>query len=310
MRTVVAIADAGSLTGAARALDSSLPAVVRLLAALEAEVGTLLFHRTTRQLALTDAGRRYVERCREVEALVGEAEAELHAEQTEPQGVLRVTAPVFFGARHVSNGITSFIQRYPAVTVDFLLLDRVVNLAEEGIDVGVRIGALEDSSLIARPVGAVRRLTVAAPAYLARHAAPEHPKDLLDHNCIRLLHGSPSGWAFSVSGKRVNVPVRGNLVTNHVVAATTACVAGLGISNFSAYQVAPELASGALRVLLASFEPEPRPIHVIYPQARLLPTRTRVFVEFMRRYLASEQRAWQPAERKAQPESAVRAKRG
>src|SRR5689334_22180973 len=151
MRTFVAIADGGSLTAAARELESSLPAVVRLLAALEAELGARLLQRTTRRIALTEAGRRYLERCRAVDTLIGEAEAELRAEQTQPRGLLTLTAPVLFGTRHITSAVSAFVQRYPEVRVEFLLLDRVVNLVEEGIDVGVRIGELEDSSLIARP---------------------------------------------------------------------------------------------------------------------------------------------------------------
>ena len=248
MHTFVTIVDEGSLTAAARALGSSLPAVVRLLAALEKELGARLLQRTTRRLTLSEAGRRYLERCREVLGLVNEAEGELRAEQTEPQGKLRVTAPVLFGTRHVAAGITAFIQRYPAVSVDALLLDRVVNLVEEGIDVGVRIGSLDDSSLIARPVASMRRLTVAAPSYLARRGTPQHPRDLAGHDCIRFAH-----------------------------------------------QVAPELASGALRVLLARFEPPAEPVQLVYPEARLLPARTRAFVALMREHLERERGVWELA---------------
>jgi DNA-binding transcriptional LysR family regulator len=301
MRTFMTIADAGSLTAAARVSGSSLPAVVRLLAALEAELGARLFHRTTRRIALTDAGRRYLERCREVNTLVDEAEAEVRAEQTQPRGTLTLTAPVFFGTRHVARGVTAFIQRYPEVRVDFRLLDRVVDMLEEGIDVGVRIGQLEDSSLIARPVSTMRRLIVAAPSYLERRGSPQHPKDLRAHNCI-LLHGrSAIPWTFSHNGKVLTVPVQGSLDVNQVAVAAEACVAGLGVGTFFAYQVAREIASGALAVLLADFETAPRPVHVVYPDARLLPARTRVFIDFIMRHIQVEQVAWQPAESK--PES-------
>jgi DNA-binding transcriptional LysR family regulator len=294
MRSFVAIADAGSLTAAARVQGTSLPAVVRLLAALEDELGTRLFQRTTRRIALTEAGRHYLERCRQVEALIGEAEAELHAEQTEPQGKLAVTAPALFGARHVANGITAFVQRYPKVNVEAQLLDRVVNLVEEGIDVGVRIGDLEDSSLIARSAGTMRRLIVAAPSYLARHGSPKHPKDLLGHNCVRFSSASSSAWAFRAQGKPLAIVVTGNLSVNQAAAAADACSAGLGIGAFFAYQVAAEIERGALEVLLADFETPPRPIHVVYPEARRLPARTRAFVEFILRHIQSEQPRWQP----------------
>jgi DNA-binding transcriptional LysR family regulator len=293
MRTFVAIAEAGSLTAAARAQGSSLPAVIRLLAGLEEELGTRLFHRTTRRIALTDAGRRYLERCREVDALIGEAEAEVHAEQTEPRGRLSVTAPVLFGTRHVTNGVTAFVQRYPAVSVEVLLLDRVVNLLEEGIDVGVRIGELLDSSLIARPVGSMRRVTVAAPKYLAARGVPAHPKQLIAHNCVRFVRAGSSAWTFIDGGKPLHVPVAGNLDVNGAMAAASACSAGLGIGNFFAYQVASEVKSGALEVLLPSFETPPRPVHVVYPEARLMPARTRVFIELIMRHIQSEARAWQ-----------------
>jgi DNA-binding transcriptional LysR family regulator len=298
MRTFVAIAEAGSLTAAARAESSSLPAVVRSLAALEADLGTRLFHRTTRRIALTEAGRRYLVRCREIGALLGEAEAEVRAEQTELSGNLSVTTPVLFGIRYVTNGITAFVQRYPKVNVEVELLDRMVNLLEEGIDVGIRIGILEDSSLIARPVGTMRRVTVAAPRYLAQRGTPQHPEDLRAHNCIRYARAGGSVWCFNVDGKLRNVAVDGNLGVNQSLAAAGACLAGLGIGSFFAYQVADPIASGALAVLLERFEMPPRPVHVVYPEARLLPARTRTFVEFIMQHIASQAHLWQPAEEK------------
>jgi DNA-binding transcriptional LysR family regulator len=299
MRTFVAIADAGSLTSAARVLGSSLPAVVRLLAALEAELGARLFQRTTRRIALTEVGRRYLDRCRAVAVLIEEAEAEVRSEQTEPRGTLVVTAPVLFGTRHVANGVTAFVQQYPEVHVDFQLLDRMVNLVEEGIDVGVRIGALDDSTLIARHVGSMRRVTVAAPSYLARRGSPAHPRELASHDCIgRTSPDSPS-WVFHVDDKPVSIAVKGNLSVNHTGVAAAACVAGLGVGTFFAYQVAREVEQGALELLLTSFEPPPRPIHVVYPDARLTPARTRVFIDFIMRHIQAEQGAWRLAEPKS-----------
>ncbi len=302
MRTFAAIADLGSLTAAARALGSSLPAVVRLLAALEAELGVRLLQRTTRRLALTDAGRRYLERCRQLETLLEEADAEARAEQTEPRGTLLVTAPVLFGTRHVASGVTAFVQRHREVRVELQLLDRVVNLVEEGLDVGVRIGELQDSSLIARPVSTLRRLTVAAPAYLKRSGTPLHPRELRAHNCITRSDGS-SGWPFRIEGRLSSVPVQGNLRVNQTAVAAEACVAGLGIGSFLAYQVAQELAAGSLQILLAEFELAPRPIHIVYPQARLLPARTRAFIDFLLAHLQAQQATWrpQPPQRRRKP---------
>lgn len=298
MRTFVAIADAGSLTAAARALGSSLPAVVRLLAALEAELGTRLLQRTTRRIALTEAGRHYLARCRTVGTLIDEAEAEVRAEQTEPRGTLVVTAPVLFGTRHVASGVTAFVQRYPEVRVDFQLLDRMVNLVDEGVDVGVRIGTLDDSTLIARHLGNMRRVTVAAPSYLARRGSPEHPRDLLAHECIGRASPDSSQWTFVVNDKPTTISVRGNLSVNQTGVAAAACLAGLGVGTFFAYQVAREVASGALELLLTSFEPPPRPIHVVYPEARLVPARARIFIDFIMRHIQAEQDAWRLPEPK------------
>ncbi|MET0409939.1 MAG: LysR family transcriptional regulator [Polyangiaceae bacterium] len=298
MRTFAAIADAGSLTAAARALGGSLPAVVRLLAALEAELGTRLLQRTTRRIALTEAGRRYLERCRQVATLIDEAEAEVRSEQTEPRGRLVVTAPVLFGTRHVASGVTAFLQRYPDVHVDFQLLDRMVNLVEEGVDVGVRIGSRDDSTLIARHVGDMRRVTVAAPSYLARREAPEHPRDLLGHECIGRASPDSSAWTFVVNGAPMTIAVQGPLSVNQTGVAAAACLAGLGVGTFFAYQVAREVASGALELLLAGFEPPPRPIHVVYPEARLVPARTRMFIDFIMRHIQAEQSAWRLPEPK------------
>lgn len=292
MRLAVAIADAGSLTAAARVEGGSLPAAVRLLAALEAELGIRLFQRTTRRVTLTEAGRAYVEHCRAVLGLVQEAEAELHAKQTEPRGTLRVTAPVLFGQRHVARGVVVYLQRYPEVEVELLLLDRIVNLVEEGIDVGIRIGSLEDSSLIGRHAAAMPRVTVAAPSYLARRGVPEHPRDLAGHDCVRHLGSGVAAWVYHDAGEPLHVSVTGALSVNQSAVAADACVDGLGIGNFFAYQVAPLVTRGALRVILAGFEAAARPVHIVYP-ARLLPARARLFVELMQRHLLAEQPAWQ-----------------
>ena len=304
MRTFVAIADAGSLTAAARAEGSSLPAVVRLLAALEEELGVRLVQRSTRRLALTPVGRAYLERCRAVLALIEEADAELHADQHEPRGTLRVTAPVLFGQRHVARGVTAFVQRHPQLSVELTLADRVQNLLEEGVDVAIRIGSLEDSSLIARRVGEMRRVTVAAPSYLAQRGVPEHPLDLLAHNCVRYYRPGAPGWPFRVDGAPLVVPVSGNYSVDQSAAAAEACVAGLGIGSFLAYQVAPHVANGSLRLLLEPFETTPRPIHVVYPEARHMPARTRAFLEFIIEHIAGERPAWQPQP----PSGAKRAK--
>jgi len=285
MHTFLRIADEGSLTAAARAMDHSLPAVVRSLAALEAHLGVRLFNRTTRRISLTEEGKRYLENCRQVLAAVEDAETSLTAEAAEPAGKLTITAPVLFGQMYVAPAVTRFVQCHTKMRCNVVLLDRVVNLLEEGFDVGIRIGPLEDSSLIAQPLGSIRRMVVASPDYLRRHGLPKHPKDLLRANCVRFSAATGPGWTFHEGSKKFNVAVTGNLDFNHAAPAIDACVAGLGFGMFISYQVAPYLQQRRLKIVLAKFEPPPRPINIVYPHARLLPTRTRVFIEWIRQEL-------------------------
>jgi DNA-binding transcriptional LysR family regulator len=289
--TFVAIADAGSLTGAATVLDTSLPSVVRQLAALEATLGTRLFNRTTRHLALTEQGRRYLEHARSLLAADAEADAELQADQVEPQGRLVITAPVLFGQRYICPAVNRFIVRYPNVSVEVHLLDRRVNLVDEGFDVGVRIGKMEDSSLVALPLANLRRVYAAAPGYLASVGMPASPAALAAHSCIRSTH-QPSSWLFRQKDKIVTQAVSGKLVLNQVAPAVEACVAGLGIGQFLIYQVAPYLQSGQLQLVLEDFELAPRTLHLLYPQSKLLPARTKALIAWIRQEIHTVQDTW------------------
>lgn len=298
MQTFVQIADAGSLTAASQAMDSSLPAVVRSLAALETHLGVRLFNRTTRRISLTEEGRRYLDSCRQVLATLQDAEANLRKEAGEPSGQLVITAPVLFGHMYVSPAVTRFVQRYEQMRCSVVLLDRVVNLLEEGMDVGIRISHLEDSSLVAQPLGSVRRVVVASPDYLRRHGVPRHPKDLLKANCVRFSAPAGVWWAFHENGKKFSVPVTGNLDFNHAAPAVEACAAGLGFGMFISYQVAPFIAQNRLAVVLEEFEPPPRPISVVYPHARLLPARTRVFIDWIKAELKHLDTPMTPSDKK------------
>jgi DNA-binding transcriptional LysR family regulator len=285
MQVFIHIADEGSLTAAARAMESSLPATVRTLAALEAHLGVRLFNRTTRRISLTEEGRRHLESCRQVLAALDDAEAALTAEAGEPAGHLTITAPMLFGQMHIAPAVTRFVQQHPQMRCSVVLLDRVVNLLEEGIDVGIRIGKLEDSSLVAQPVGHIRHLVVASPAFLRRHGVPQHPKDLLKANCVRVTDHAPTWGPFNDQGRQLRLAVSGNLEFNQNAPAIAACAAGVGFGMFLSYQVAPFLQSKQLRIVLADFEPPTRPISVVYPHARLLPKRTRVFIEWIKKEL-------------------------
>jgi len=280
MATFVQIVEKGSLTRAAEAQGSSLPAVVRTLAALERELRVRLLNRTTRRLHLTDEGALYLDRCRAILAAVRDADASLAARRAEPQGRLAVTAPVLFGRRYVAPVVNAFLAKYPATSIDLLLLDRTVNVVEEGIDVGVRIGALGDSSLVAQRVGDLRRVVCASPAYLRRRGVPRTPDDVRTHDCVRFTAmGAGSVWRFRVGRKAVAIPTRSRLTCNQVDAAVAACGDGLGLSMFLSYQVAAEVAERRLRYVLEDHEFDPVPVNVIYPHARLPSANVRAFVD-------------------------------
>ncbi|GAB3627679.1 LysR family transcriptional regulator [Pandoraea terrae] len=257
------------------------------LTALEAELDVRLLNRTTRRIALTDEGRGYLDSCRQILGALAEAEGRLAARHEAPSGRLVVTAPVLFGQLHVAPAVTRFLQAHPAVSCRLVLSDSVVNLWEEGIDVGIRISPLEDSTLVAQTVGAIRRVVVASPSWLAAHGTPAHPRDLTGQNCIRSRGGGLTHWRFREAGREIAVPVDGNLEVNHSLTAVEACAAGLGFGCFLSYQVAAYLADGRLVRVLAAFEGPARPVSIVYPHAHLLPSRTRAFVEWMKRELAA-----------------------
>ena len=240
MATFVRIVDKGSLTAAADGLDTSVPSVVRTLAALERHLGVRLLNRTTRRLHLTDEGAQYLELCRTILSAVQDAEAALNSSRTEPQGRLAVTASVLFGRRYVAPIVNDFLRRHPNVSADMLFVDRTVNLVEEGLDVAVRIGHLRDSSLIAIPVGRVRRVVCASPEYLQRRGIPRTPQDIRTHSCVRHTGLALRGdWVFRAGRRTVSIPVTAAIACNEIDSSLEACLSGFGLGMFLSYQTAP-----------------------------------------------------------------------
>lgn len=281
MSAFVRIVDAGSLTAAADALDVSQPSMVRQLAALEAAVGVRLLNRTTRRMALTDEGREYYERCKLVLSAVDEAEASLSARRAEPRGRLRITSSVTFGRLLLAPLVVDFMAAHPQLRVEMVLLDRVIDLIEEGIDVGVRLAHLPDSSLVAVPVGETRRIVVGSPA-LVRRQRPADVQDLKTEPCVSFMGlVSPQDWPMVVDGQTVRVPVNTRFATNQIDAAIIACQRGLGYGQFFDYQVQEPLRASRLKPVLEPHWPLPTPIHVVYPQARLVSGNVRSFVDFV-----------------------------
>ena len=283
METFVRIVEAGSLSGAALRTGASLTSVVRTLAALEQALGARLLNRTTRRIALTEEGRDYLERCRRILADVEEAEGSLTDRRLRPTGRLALTAPVLFGRLHVAPVLTDYLAVHSEMRAELLLMDRVIDLLEEGIDLAVRIGPLPDSSLVATPLGCCRRMLCASPDFAGTHLAGlAHPSALRSQRSIRFagLDGGGAEWTFVRAGQTVKVLLREAFATNQVDAALEACRKGLGCGRFLSYQVRADLAAGRLVRLLPEWEPEAAPVSLLFPHSRLLSTRVRSFVDW------------------------------
>jgi DNA-binding transcriptional LysR family regulator len=264
-RVFVAVATLRSFADAARSLGRSPQAATRAVAGLETRIGARLLNRTTRSVSLTSEGERYLERGRRALAEFELLESPSDAAAT-LRGVVSITAPVLFGQLHVVPVVSELLATHATLDVRLILLDRVVSLAEEGFDAGVRIGALPDSSLKVRPVGHVRSVVCASPEYLERAGQPREPGALADHACIAFVATTaiPDRWSFPSSGKRErSVAVHPRLTVNTGQAAIAAALAGLGIVRVLSYQVDELVAEGKLRILLRSFEPEPMPVHLV-----------------------------------------------
>ena len=286
MRSFVTIVDRGSLTAAAGELDRSLPTMVRTLAALEESLGTRLLRRTTRRMSLTAEGRIYLERCRRILGDIEDAEASVTQGQIEPRGQVRMTAPVLFGQMHVAPAVSQFLHRFKEVQVELLLLDRVVNLVEEGIDLAIRIAHLADSTMVAVPLMSVRRVVCASPALLRQLGTPKHPRELSTHPCVRFRGINPGdAWPFLDGGKEISVKVHGGFTSNQAVAAIEACADGHGFGMFLSYQVEPMVRDKQLQIVLTDFALPSLPASLVYPEARLVSTRLRVLTDWLKKEL-------------------------
>jgi DNA-binding transcriptional LysR family regulator len=281
MEVIVAVADAGSLAGAAQRLRLSPPAVTRAVAGLEDRLGVRLFNRTTRSLSPTEAGLRFLDSARRLLSEFDEAEKAAAGETATPSGHLTVTASVTFGRTHLAAIVFDFLRAQPRVSVSLLLLDRVANLVEEGIDVAVRIARLADSTLVARRVGDVQRVLVASPEYLARRGAPETPEDLKAHDIIAftsLMNGRD--WTYVDDGRRATISIVPRLDVNDAATAIAGAESGQGITVALSYMVARSIAEGRLTHVLHRYAPPPVPVQLVYPHTRAVAAKVRAFLDF------------------------------
>lgn len=292
MKVFVSAVDEGSLAGAARLLRRSPAAVGRAIAFLEAHVGAELLHRTTRSIRLSEAGARYVLACRRILTELEEADILAGGERAAPRGMLTLSAPPVSGEEILRPILDDFLELYPMVSARLILLDRPVNLVDEGVDVALRVGQLPDSSLIATRVGGdVRRVVVAAPRYLAQQPRITEPADLAKHQIIAFTNFGLESWSFTPGkGSSIprTVPFVPRITVNTVRAAVASAVAGRGLTRLYSYHVAREVSDGRLEVVLAEAEYPALPVHLLTPQGRMSVPKVRAFVDFAAPRLRAE----------------------
>lgn len=279
MQVFVAVAETEGFASGARKLGISPPVATRAVADLETRLGVKLLTRTTRYVRVTDAGKRYLDDAKRILGELVEADEAAAGINGEPSGHLAITAPVLFGRLFVLPGVLDYLRTFPKMDVSALYLDRVVNLLEEGLDVGIRIGELADSSMRAIQVGRVRRVVCASPDYIAQHGLPQQPEELLQHTIVSASSVNPTiEWKFN-QDRTVRIKPRLSVTTNE--AAIDAATAGFGIVRQMSYQVAPQLERGELKILLSEFESKPLPIHIIHREGRYASAKIRSFVDLM-----------------------------
>lgn len=282
LKSFITVAELASFSQAARRLGLSKSLISRHVSGLEAELGVLLLTRTTRRLALTEAGRAYAERCQRILADLEEADEAIGNLQAVPRGRLKVTAPMSFGALHLAPVLPAFTERYPDIQLDLSLSDRMVDLIEDGFDLALRAGRMGDSSLIAKRLCPIRRVACASPAYLEKRGTPATPADLSLHLCLSHSELAVSEWRFIDAQQRPLIAeVKGPVRLNNGEAMRHLALAGVGIVYLPTFFIGPDIRAGRLIPLLEAFIPQDSALYAVYPHARHLSPKVRVFVDFL-----------------------------
>jgi DNA-binding transcriptional LysR family regulator len=282
MSVIVAVTETGSISAASRRLKSPVATVSRKVAELESRLKAQLFHRTSRRMTLTDAGRSYIDACKRIIEQVDDAEREVSGEYRIPRGALVVTTPWGLGHTHLLPLAVEFLEAYPDISLRLMLTDRVVNTTEENIDIAIRVGALSDSNMIATRIGSIRIVVCASPSYLQARGEPKRLSDLAKHDCITIDdHAIPSSWKF-VRGSRGRVaPINSRLCVNTSEAAVLAAIEGAGLARVMSYKMDTAKRAGKLAIVLEEFEPESLPVHIIYAPRKPVPLKLRAFLNWM-----------------------------
>jgi DNA-binding transcriptional LysR family regulator len=282
MRIYAAVVEANGFSAAAKVLGKPLATVSKKVADLESQLGAQLLTRTTRKVTVTDSGQRYYEDVRQILDDIDMAERHVSGEYRQPKGRLTITAPTMFGRLHILPIVNQFLQAHQYIDIDLLLSNFVVDLVGEHVNLGVRIGKLSDSSMIAKRAGNIRQLVCASPEYLSQNGVPQYPEDIANHRSILISwNGTPVEWNFRVGGKSVNfVPDHSRLMINTVEGVVDAAIQNGGLAQLYSYQIAPHISSGALQAVLDDYEADSLPVSFVYPQGRFAPQKVRAFIDF------------------------------
>jgi DNA-binding transcriptional LysR family regulator len=281
MSVIVAVTETGSFSAASRRLGTAVASVSRKVAELESRLKAELFQRSSRRMTLTDAGRSYVDACRRIIEQVDDAERQVSGEYRTPKGDLVVTAPWGLGHTHLLPIAVEFLDAFPEISLRLVLTDRVVDPVEENIDVGVRIGNLPESSMIATRIGSIRLVVCASPVYLAAKGRPQTPDQVRDHDCIAIDGAASNTWKFRKGRRASLVPIQSRLCVNTSEAAVLAAIAGAGLTRVMSYKMDAARRAGSLELVLTQFEPEPLPVHMVYSPRRPVPLKLRAFLNWV-----------------------------
>lgn len=286
MSVFVRVAKAGSFAGGASELGISRAMATKHIMQLEGSLGTRLFNRTTRSLNLTDVGASYLERCQQVLLDVEEMEAAVTHLQTEPRGVLKISAPPVIGAKHITHAIAEFLKIHPDLTVDLILQSSTGDLIDEGIDIAIYLGDLADTSMVARKLASSSMVVCGSPDYLAKHGIPNTPEDLRNHSCLVNWASSPRNkWKFKSKTGYTSINVSGRMQSNVADANRIAAVNGLGLVMLATYVVGRDIEKGKLIAVLEDYAPPPLDIHAVYPHRKYLSAKVRRFLDFLQKWL-------------------------
>ena len=284
----IAVAESQGFASGARKCRLSAPVATKAISELEASLGVRLLNRTTRQVSLTDAGKRYLVDARRIVEELKEADASVIGIHAKPVGTLSITAPALFGRLFETPVVVEYLKQHPQMKATLLFQDRIVSLADEGIDLAVRIGHLPDSSLNAIQLGHVKRVLVGSPSYLKRFGKPKHPKDLTNHTLIAPIQLNPiQDWRFGNADNHLSVRLEPKLITSTNDAAIEAAVLGFGLTRVLSYQVANEVEQRKLKICLDEFEPDPLPVQIVHREGRTSTAKTRTFIDLARAMLST-----------------------